>query len=65
MLDAESVDPVKPWDAVFLAANDSEFWTTEVAVTAMLYIALVKDKDDLTDIGHHVQVTGAALGFPP
>ena len=57
-------DPDMPWDAVFLAAaNDSEFWTTEVAETALLYIARVKDKDDLTDLGHHVQVVGAAPGF--
>ena len=61
--DAGSDDPVKPWDAVFLAANDSEFWTTEVAETAMLYIARVKDKDDLADPGHHVQVAGAAPGI--
>ena len=62
--DAGVFDPDKPWDAVFLAAaNDSKFWTTEVAETAMLHIARVKDKDDLMDPGHHVQVACAAPGF--
>ena len=34
----------------------------------MLHIARVKDKDVLPDLGHHVQVAGAARGsggFPP
>ena len=38
--DAGGIDLDEPWDAVFLAAaNDGEFWTTEVAETALLYIA--------------------------
>ena len=51
--DARGFDRDKSWNAVFLAAaNDNEFWTTEVAETAVMHLARVKEKDDLTDPGH-------------
>ena len=59
--DAGRFDPDKPWDAVFLAAAASSGrlrWRRRPC----LYIARVKDKDDLMDPGHHVEVAGAASG---
>lgn len=58
---AGAVDRQKPWDAVFLkAARDTEFWQSEVVEVALLYAARVKERAELTDPGHHVQVEGEA-----
>ena len=54
---AGGFDATRPWDAVFLAAAyDSEFWDEEVKEAALLYIARVKDREEIVDPGHHVHV---------
>ena len=56
---AGGFDAARPWDAVFLAAaNDSEFWNEEVRETALLFISRVKDREEISDPGHHVHVHG-------
>merc|ERR1711940_143043 len=57
--DESDFNPRKPWDSIFLrAANDEQFWQQNVRETALMFMASLKAKPEITDEGHHAGLRG-------